>query len=89
MNKFESAVDPKTLTLNPIDVTGQTDLRLDVLLAATRLDFETSDRLDILIDVDNSGTFTELTHFTAPSGNDKFFDNGTTDLDIAFKEVNV
>ncbi len=87
LNKFSAEVDPKTLTLNPIDVTGETGLRLEVLLAATRLDFETSDRLDILIDPNNSGNFTELTHFTAPSGNDKFFDNGTTDLDIAFKKV--
>lgn len=87
LNKFNTEADPKTVTLNSVDLTGETDLKLKVLLAATTLDFETSDYLDIKIDPDGSGTFQDLIHFTAPSGNDKFFSDGTTDLNIAFQEV--
>ena len=58
-----------------------------MLVAASTLDFETSDFFDVKIDPDNSGSFQDLIHFTAPSGNDKFFSDGTTDLNIALKEI--
>ncbi len=87
LNKFEGAVSPKTVTFNPVDVTGETGLKLRMLVAASTLDFETSDFLDVRIDPNNSGSFQDLIHFTAPSGNDKFFSDGTTDLNIALREI--
>ncbi len=85
LDKYGTA--PKTLTLNPVNVSGKNGLKLKVLLAATTLDFETSDYLDILIDPHNSGNFSVLTHFSAPTANDKYFTNGTTRLDPVFKEA--
>ncbi len=87
LNKFAAEVSPKSVTLNPVDVTGETGLKLRMLVAASTLDFETSDFFDVKIDPDNSGSFQDLIHFTAPSGNDKFFSDGTTDLNIALKEI--
>ncbi len=45
----------RTLTLNPIDVTGETDLELTVALAGTNIDFEPADALRILADPDGDG----------------------------------
>ena len=87
LNKFAAEVSPKTVTLNPVDVTGETGLKLKMLVAASTLDFETSDFFDVKIDPNNSGSFQDLIHFTAPSGNDKFFSDGMTDLNIALKEI--
>lgn len=88
LNKFGGGTF-KALTLNPVDVSGQSNLKLQIKLAATDLDFETSDFFDILVDKDGAGPlgFEQLVHFTAPSGNDKFITDGTTRLGIGFQEV--
>ena len=90
LNKFESGVSTKSITWNaPIDVSGKENLKLTVALAATFLDFETSDFLNFYIDDGNN----PLISFSAPSGNDKFFnDQGTngenpTRLDLNFQDV--
>ena len=96
MNKWPLPTEGyRTLTLPPINVSGKTNLKLTMALAATFLDFETSDYLDVWIDPDGSGPvdFTQLIHFTAPSGNDKFFDDrstkpgGPTRLGLNFQDV--
>ena len=53
---------------------GKDDLKLVFLASATYLDFETSDYLKIY--VEDGGD--PLVLFTAPSGNDKFFDDKNT-----------
>jgi hypothetical protein len=47
MNKFETTVSPKTLTLQPVNVAGKQNVKLTIALAATVVDFETSDILNI------------------------------------------
>ena len=54
LNKFGEGGE-KTLTLNPVDVSGQTDVRLTVDLAATAADFENGDYLFVQIDPDGDG----------------------------------
>ncbi len=89
LNKFEAGVNPKVISWNDsIDVAGKDNLKLTVALAATFLDFETSDFLNFYIDDGNP-----LISFSAPSGNDKFFnDQGTngespTQLNLTFQDV--
>jgi len=81
LNKFDTGTgEVKSLLLNPVDVSGKTDLEITLSVGATFLDFETSDLLDVFIDPDGNGpeAFSRLIHFTAPSANDKFFnDQGT------------
>jgi len=81
LNKFNggSPNEPsKAVQLKPVDVAGKQNLKLTIAVAGTFLDFETDDHLIVLIDPNNSGTFTQLMFFTAPSGNDKYFDDRTT-----------
>ena len=69
LNKFEPSVATQSITWNqPINVAGKDHLKLTVAVAATFLDFETSDFLNFYIDEGNS----PLISFSAPSGNDKF-----------------
>ena len=89
LNKFDAGVLPKTIIWNdPINVSGKENLNLTIAAAATFLDFETSDFLRVYIDDGNP-----LIDFTAPSGNDKFFnDQGTngespTRLNLNFQDV--
>lgn len=100
LNKFvgeDGVGDPKVLELNPVNVSGKPDLKLSFLASATFLDFETSDFLDFSVGEsgDDPANFTRLVHFTAPSGNDKFFDNRSTQpgsvtkLDLPMQEVSV
>lgn len=90
LNKFEPSVATKSITWNqPINVAGKDHLKLTVAVAATFLDFETSDFLNFYIDEGNS----PLISFSAPSGNDKFFNdqatngNEPTRLDLNFRDV--
>lgn len=78
LNKFGET--PKTITFPEVDVSGKEDLFFRMLAGATFLDFETSDYLDVWIDPDGSGgsDFEQLIQFTAPSGDDKFFDDTPT-----------
>lgn len=45
----------RTLTLDPIDVTGETDLKLTIAVAGTNIDFENPDVFRILADPDGDG----------------------------------
>ena len=56
-------VDPRVLELNPVNVTGQKDVRLTVALAATDADFEDTDYLRVLIDPTDSGTYQTVAEF--------------------------
>jgi len=77
----------RTLTLNPINVAGKTNVQITMAVAGTFLDFEqsngsrgSSDYLEMVIDPDGSGPldFQRLMFFTAPSGSLKYFDDRTT-----------
>ena len=75
LKKFAMDTPVKSLEFNdPINVAGKDDLKLVFLASATYLDFETSDYLKIY--VEDGGD--PLVLFTAPSGNDKFFDDKNT-----------
>ena len=75
LNKFAMDTPVKSLEFNdPINVAGKDNLKLVFLASATYLDFETSDYLKIY--VEDGGD--PLVWFTAPSGNDKFFDDKNT-----------
>ncbi len=82
----------RALQLRPVDVTGQTDVKITVALAATFLDFETSDRLDIWAYPDGeSSTPVRLARYSAPSDPVKYFvdiDNGNINrLGLTFQDV--
>jgi hypothetical protein len=54
----------RSLQLAPVNVAGKTDVHLTIALAATQVDFETSDFLDILVYTNGtSGTPITLAHF--------------------------
>ena len=99
LNKFSADVAIKTLTFTkPIDVAGKSNLKLTMAVAATYLDFETSDFLKVFIDPDGDGPLAynpdaPLIHFTAPTGTDKFFNDVATNptkptkLGLKFQDV--
>lgn len=65
----------RALTLNPVDVTGKTDLKLTLALAGTEVDFDGpggDDYLSIKVDLNNTGEYVELARYGAPSGTEKF-----------------
>ncbi len=86
-----SEAEPRSLTLKSVNVAGKKDLRITVALAATDIDFETSDFLKILIDPDGNGPeeFTQLVRFSPPTGNDKYFtdETGANRLSVRFRDV--
>ncbi len=80
----------RTVTLNPIDVAGKTNVQITLAVAGTFLDFEQStgvrgaaDYLEVAVDPDADGPkdFQRLIFFTAPSGSLKYFDDRTTNPD--------
>ncbi|MCW5557218.1 MAG: hypothetical protein KIT22_05215, partial [Verrucomicrobiae bacterium] len=82
----------RALQLRPVDVTGQSNVTVTVALAATFLDFETSDRLDIWAYPDGeSSTPVRLARYSAPSDTIKYFvdvDHGNTHrLGLTFQDV--
>ncbi|MBI4658579.1 MAG: hypothetical protein HY735_06975, partial [Verrucomicrobia bacterium] len=83
LNKFAGNIDPKSLTFNPVELTGKKNAKLTIALAATYLDFETSDFLDVLIDPDGDGPaqFTSLISFAASNDQDKFLNDSSTRQD--------
>ncbi|MBM3836859.1 MAG: LamG domain-containing protein [Verrucomicrobia bacterium] len=99
LNKFATDVAVKTLTFTkPINTAGKPKLKLTIALAATYLDFETGDYFKVFIDPDGDGpleidTNAPLIHFTAPSANDKYFNDVTTNakkptrLGLKFEDV--
>lgn len=64
LNKFLTAIQPKTLTLRSVNVTGKSNLKLTIALAAAVTDFETSDYLDLYVYTNGlAGTATRLANF--------------------------
>jgi hypothetical protein len=82
----------RTLRMSPVNVAGKTNVKLTVALAATFLDFETSDFLDIIA-YTNGVTNPEvlIAHYSAPDGNTKYFvdlTHGSTHrLGLSFQDV--
>jgi len=78
LNKFtgdDGVGNPKLITWNDsIDISGKDNVKLTVATGASFLDFETGDYLKIYIDDGND----PLIWFTAPSGDDKFFNDVKT-----------
>ncbi|MEO8426822.1 MAG: hypothetical protein ABI651_06895 [Verrucomicrobiota bacterium] len=64
----------RSLTLAPVNVAGKTNVQVTVALAATFLDFETTDYLDIVA-FPNGTSSAEvlLAHYSPPDGNTKYF----------------
>ncbi len=82
----------RSVQLRPVNVAGKTNVKVTVALAATFLDFETSDFLDIIAYPQGvGGPEVRLARFSAPSGNDKFMvdvDHGNVNrLGLQFQDV--
>lgn len=63
---FGEAIMPRALELNPVDVSGQTDVKFAVKLASTDADFEAGgadDYIRVMIDPNNSGQFQVVDEF--------------------------
>lgn len=75
VDPFGTVADPRTVTLKPVNVTGQPKLKLSFLLAGTEVDFDGPggvDFLSIQVDLNNTGEFLELARYESPSGTEKF-----------------
>ncbi len=79
--------EPRSLTLNAIDVSGEEDVKLTVAVAGTAVDFENPDFFRILIDPDGDGPegFQVLADFQ-PVGDGSISD-GTTVIQPQFQDV--
>ena len=92
LNKFPLTDPFRTLRLSPVNVAGKTAVKLTVALAATFLDFETSDFLDIVA-YPNGVASPEvlIAHYSAPDGNTKYFvdltHGNTHRLGLNFQDV--
>ena len=82
----------RTLRMSPVNVAGKTAVQLTVALAATFLDFETSDFLDIVAypnGVANPEVL--IAHYSAPDANTKYFvdltHGNTHRLGLNFQDV--
>jgi hypothetical protein len=65
----------RTLTLNPVDVTGKTNVKLTIALAGTEVDFDGpggDDYFSIKVDPTSSGEFIELARYGSPTATEKF-----------------
>ena len=78
--------------MSPVNVAGKTSVKITLALAATFLDFETSDYLDIVAypnGVANPETL--IAHYSAPDGNTKYFvdltHGNTHRLGLNFQDV--
>jgi len=82
----------RSLTLNPVNVAGKTNVKVTVALAATFLDFETSDFLDIVAYPKGlSSDPVVLAHYSAPTDATKYFadttHSNTHRLDLNFQDA--
>ena len=82
----------RSLTLEPVDVAGMENVKLTVAVAATFLDFETSDFLDIVAYPNGlSSEPVVLAHFAAPNDSTKYFvdvaNNNTHQLGLTFQDA--
>jgi hypothetical protein len=82
----------RTLRMSSVNVAGKTNVKMTVALAATFLDFETSDFLDIIAyptGVANPEVL--IAHYSAPDGNTKYFvdltHNNSHRLGLSFQDV--
>jgi hypothetical protein len=95
LNKWpypDTLVDHRSLTLAPVNVAGKTNVQVTVALAATFLDFETTDYLDIVAFPNGtSGSEVLLAHYSPPDGNTKYFVDITHAnahrLNLSFQDV--
>src|SRR4030095_2260374 len=65
----------RSLTLNPVNVTGKPKLKLTFALAGTEVDFDGpggDDYVSIKVDLKNSGEFIELARYGSPTATEKF-----------------
>ena len=71
---FGTIVEPRSLTLKAVDVTGKSDLKLTIALAGTEVDFDAGadDFFSIKVDLKSTGEFIELARYGSPSGTEKF-----------------
>jgi hypothetical protein len=82
----------RSLTLAPVSVAGKSNVKVTVALAATFLDFETSDFLDIVAYPNGlSSAPVVLAHYSAPDGNTKYFadvtHNNAHRLNLTFQDA--
>lgn len=82
----------RTVRLRPVNVAGKENVKVTLALAATFLDFETSDFLDIIAYPQGlGGPEVRLARFSAPSGAVKYFadiDHGNSPrLGLEFQDV--
>lgn len=71
---YPDGLDHRSLTLRSVNVTGKQNLKLTVALAATFLDFETTDFLKILAYPNGASSEPVLVaHYAAPDANTKYF----------------
>lgn len=69
--------EPRSLTLNPVNVAGRTNVQLTIAIAGSDIDFEGGDFLRVSVDPDGDGpqAFVILDQFEAKDGTEKFFRN--------------
>ena len=89
---YPSGQDYRSLTLAPVNVSGRQDVKLTVALAATFLDFETDDFLELWAYPNGlASTPVRLARYSAPDGATKYFvdvQNGwINQLDLNFRDV--
>jgi len=96
LNKFPPDISGlggfRSVQLRPVRVTGKQNVKLTVGLAATFLDFETSDFLDIIVFPNGvNSSEVRLAHFSAPSDSKKYFvdtlHGNSNQLGLRFKDV--
>jgi hypothetical protein len=71
---FGTITEPRSLTLNAVNVAGKPKLKLTLALAGTEVDFDigADDFLSIKVDLKNTGEFIELARYGSPTATEKF-----------------
>lgn len=85
-----NATNPRSIELNPVDVSGGEDLQLTIALAAADIDFEVDDYLRILIDKDGPNgpaDFEVLDEFIGTTPKTGAVTNGEILLSPDFQDV--
>lgn len=82
----------RAVRLQPVNVAGKPDVKVTIALAATFLDFETADFLDLIAYPNGAGgSEVRLARYSAPTANDKYFidvQNGLINrLGLEFQDV--
>ncbi len=75
------------LSYNPVDITGRSDVRVAILLAAADEDkFEADDYLKIEVDLNNTGSFQSIATFDGTTGDLSLDGAGAVSIDHVFHE---